>query len=61
MDALETTKIIQRFKNEKNLLLVDNYELSKMWETSLKSVVDKIIIIDDFSNRSHSCNLFIDK
>ena len=61
MDALETTKIIQRFKNEKNLLLVDNYELSKMWEMSLKSVVDKIIIIDDFSNRSHSCNLFIDQ
>ena len=61
MDALETTKIIQRFKNEKNLLLVDNYELSKMWETSLKSVVDKIIIIDDFSNRSHNCNLFIDQ
>ena len=61
IDAAKTTKIIQRFKNEKNLLLVDNYELSKMWETSLKPVVDKIIVIDDFSNRSHNCNLFIDQ
>ncbi len=61
IDAAKTTKIIQRFKNEKNLLLVDNYELSKMWETSVKPVVDKIIVIDDFSNRSHNCNLFIDQ
>ena len=50
MDAVKTTKIIQRFKNEKNLLLVDNYELSNMWETWLKLVVDKIIVIDDFLN-----------
>ena len=61
MDAVKTTKIIQRFKNEKNLLLVDNYELSNMWETWLKLVVDKIIVIDDFLNRSHNCDLFIDQ
>jgi len=61
IDARKTTEIIQHFKNEKNLLLVDNYELSKMWETSLKPAVNKIIIIDDFSNRSHNCNLFIDQ
>ena len=61
MDAVKTTKIIQRFKNEKNLLLVDNYELSNMWETWLKLVVDKIIVIDDFLNRSHNCDLIIDQ
>ena len=61
IDARKTIEIIQHFKNENNLLLVDNYELSKMWETSLKPIVNKIIIIDDFSNRSHNCNLFIDQ
>ena len=61
IDARKTTEIIQHFKNEKNLLLVDNYELSNMWETWLKLVVDKIIVIDDFLNRSHNCDLFIDQ
>ena len=61
IDALKTSKIIQRFKNQKNLLLVDNYGLSEKWETTLKSIVDKIVVIDDFSNRSHNCNLFIDQ
>jgi UDP-2,4-diacetamido-2,4,6-trideoxy-beta-L-altropyranose hydrolase len=32
-----------------------------MWETWLKLVVDKIIVIDDFLNRSHNCDLFIDQ
>ena len=61
IDALKTSKIIQHFKNQKNLLLVDNYGLSEKWETTLKSIVDKIVVIDDFSNRSHNCNLFIDQ
>jgi len=60
-DASKTIKIIKKFKKQENFLLLDDYKLSKMWETKLKSVVTKLIVIDDFSNRAHNCDLFIDQ
>jgi UDP-2,4-diacetamido-2,4,6-trideoxy-beta-L-altropyranose hydrolase len=60
-DATKTIRIIKKFKNQENFLLLDNYGLGKMWETDLKSAVSKLIVIDDFSNRVHNCDLFIDQ
>ena len=60
-DATQTIRIIKKFKNQKNFLLLDNYGLGKMWETNLKPEVSKLIVIDDFSNRVHNCDLFIDQ
>jgi len=60
-DATKTIRIIKKFENQENFLLLDNYELGKMWETDLKSVVSKLIVIDDFLNRVHNCDLFINQ
>jgi len=61
MDSEETSKIIRNFKDDYNLILVDNYYLSIMWEKQMRKVVNKIIVIDDLMNRNHDCDLFIDQ
>ena len=48
-------------KRQKNILIIDNYQLSKKWETYAKPFVHKLIVIDDLPNRSHNCDLLIDQ
>ena len=43
------------------MLIVDNYELTKKWETYMKPYVYKLIVIDDLPHRSHNCDLLIDQ
>ena len=60
-DAQKTISLIKKHSGSKNILIVDNYQLSKKWETDVKPFVHKLIVIDDLSNRSHNCDLLIDQ
>ena len=60
-DAQKTISLIKKHSGPKNILIVDNYQLSKKWETDVKPFVHKLIVIDDLSNRSHNCDLLIDQ
>ena len=60
-DAQKTISLIKKHSDPKNILIVDNYQLSKKWETDVKPFVHKLIVIDDLSNRSHNCDLLIDQ
>lgn len=42
-------------------LIVDHYELDYRWEERLKDYVGHIMVIDDLSNRLHSCTLLLDQ
>ena len=60
-DAQKTISLIKKHGGKKNILIIDNYQLSKKWETYVKPFVHKLIVIDDLSNRSHNCDLLIDQ
>ena len=60
-DAQKTISLIKKHSGQKNILIIDNYQLSKKWETDVKPFVHKLIVIDDLSNRSHNCDLLIDQ
>ena len=60
-DAQKTISLIKKHSGQKNILIIDNYQLSKKWETYVKPFVHKLIVIDDLSNRSHNCDLLIDQ
>ena len=60
-DAQKTISLIKKHSGSKNILIVDNYQLPKKWETDVKPFVHKLIVIDDLSNRSHNCDLLIDQ
>ena len=60
-DAQKTSSLIKKYGDQKSVLIVDNYELSKKWETLVKPFVHKLVVIDDLPNRQHNCDLLIDQ
>jgi len=60
-DANETISIIKKFSNQKNFLIVDNYNLSDKWESKIKLNINKLIVIDDLKTRKHVCDMIIDQ
>ena len=58
-DAVETLTVL----NEKNFdwIIVDHYGLDVAWEKAVKSVIGKIMVIDDLANRQHDCSILLDQ
>ncbi len=42
-------------------LIVDHYALDYRWESAMRKVADKIMVIDDLADRKHDCDLFLDQ
>lgn len=58
-DATETIEALEQ--QDYDWLVVDHYGLDINWETLLRPVVKKILVIDDLANRSHDCDLLLDQ
>lgn len=56
-DADCTKEIIS---NQFDVLVVDHYGIDYKWESQLRSCVNKVVVIDDLSNRRHDCDLLLD-
>jgi UDP-2,4-diacetamido-2,4,6-trideoxy-beta-L-altropyranose hydrolase len=42
-------------------LIVDHYALDARWETQMRGVADKIMVIDDLADRPHDCDVLLDQ
>lgn len=42
-------------------LVVDHYQLDRAWERTLRSHVDRLMVIDDRADRQHDCDLLLDQ
>ncbi len=42
-------------------LVVDHYALDASWESELRQVANKILVIDDLADRLHECDLLLDQ
>ncbi len=42
-------------------LIVDHYALDSRWESTLRPVVKKILVIDDIADRQHDCDMLLDQ
>jgi len=42
-------------------MVVDHYALDHEWESAVKTVVDKIFVIDDLADRHHDCCILLDQ
>ena len=51
------SSIIDKFKL--NILVTDCYDFNLSLKKKLKSKVDKLIVIDDYVNKKHNCDIFI--
>jgi len=60
-DLVETKKIIEKYKNSTNWLIIDHYGIDYVWEKNVRTNIEKIIVIDDLANRKHRCDILIDQ
>ena len=42
-------------------IVVDHYALNSHWESTLRKITKKILVIDDIANRQHDCNVLLDQ
>ncbi len=42
-------------------LVVDHYGIDATWESLLRPLVGKVMVIDDLANRKHDCDLLLDQ
>ena len=42
-------------------LIVDHYALDKRWESAMRSIAKKIMVIDDLADRQHDCDILLDQ
>lgn len=58
-DAGETAAHLRELRPD--WLIVDHYGLDAAWETVLRPLVGRIMVIDDLADRRHDCDLLLDQ
>lgn len=58
-DAADTSKALS--DQTWDWLIVDHYALDARWETALRNVAKRILVIDDIADRQHDCDLLLDQ
>ncbi len=58
----DATESIQALSDRAwDLLVVDHYSLDAIWETQLRQVASRILVIDDIADRQHNCDILLDQ
>lgn len=60
LDA-ERTMIALRQDAPIDWLVVDHYGLDRQWETALRAIARRIMVVDDLADRQHDCDVLLDQ
>lgn len=60
-DAEQTKKVLREHGLQPDWLIVDNYGLDEQWESAVRPLVKRIMVIDDLADREHDCDLLLDQ
>src|SRR5688572_4686999 len=60
-DAERCADAIKSSSAKCDWLIVDHYEIDHQWETAMRQVAPRILVIDDLANRRHDCDLLLDQ
>ncbi len=58
-DAIQTIEMLSERKLD--WLVVDHYAIDQRWETQLRELARKIMVIDDLADRQHDCDVLLDQ
>lgn len=50
-----------KFDSKFKWLVVDSYNLDKEWESRQRDICEKILVIDDYTDRAHDCDLYLNQ
>jgi len=63
-DAIESIQALSSWSEKSSAwdwLVVDHYALDSRWETELRQIVKKVLVIDDLADRKHDCDVLLDQ
>jgi UDP-2,4-diacetamido-2,4,6-trideoxy-beta-L-altropyranose hydrolase len=60
-DARQTSAAIASSGKKPDWLVVDHYALDSRWEGTMRTAASRIMVIDDFADRVHDCDLLLDQ
>ena len=58
-DCKKTIDIIKN--KEIDWIIIDHYNIDYKWENMIKQYVKNIMVIDDYTNRKHNCNILLNQ
>lgn len=62
-DVIKTITVLDKIKidgcNSIDWLIIDHYGINYQWETALKPLVKNLMVIDDYLDRKHNCNNYL--
>ncbi len=59
---IDSHNVIEKLKKHQfDWVIIDHYSLSYEWEKKIKPFTKKIMVIDDFVNRKHYCDLLLNQ
>lgn len=61
VDAEQTKAAIETLGEIPDWLIIDHYAIDKNWEEIMRTVVSRIMVIDDLADRYHDCDLLLDQ
>lgn len=56
-DLHKTINILKR--KIVNILIIDSYGINKSWESQVKKYTNKIMVVDDYIDREHYCDYYL--
>ncbi|MGZ4161027.1 MAG: UDP-2,4-diacetamido-2,4,6-trideoxy-beta-L-altropyranose hydrolase [Neobacillus sp.] len=59
VDATQTEELLKNCSID--LLIVDHYSINNEWESILRDLSNKILVIDDLADRKHDCDFLLDQ
>lgn len=61
-DAIDFMVAIKNLSINPDLIVIDHYSLSGIWQKSITNNLDvKLLVIDDLANRKHDCDILVDQ
>lgn len=60
-DCMLTRNFLEKQTRKPDWLIIDHYEIDASWESPLRELVKKIMVIDDLANRYHDCDILLDQ
>lgn len=60
-DLTQTQAAITQLAVRPEWLIVDHYAIDNRWESGIRSIVRRLMVIDDLADREHDCDVLLDQ
>ena len=60
-DSEKTIQIINTQIGLVDWMIVDHYALDAFWEKQIKTIIPKVLVLDDLADRNHLCSILLDQ